>query len=199
MTILSIICAPAFAGNMETVATNYSVDMVGSPDTRGSCCWGDHGFQAWEMEFIPDQNIPGGIIQIEEIHGDMLSWPTNKGQAPAIIPEGRFIGVSVALHRSDRWNSQDYCAFCNRDCMLYMQDALSSKQPVSRITYDIVDMGYRLGPDNTLRIIVAQWLNDAGVMVHMEPTLTIKYRTVSPHERASRPGTGESLSNGKDR
>lgn len=174
----------------ETVATNYSVDLEGKVDTRRPCCWGNEDSFIWPMKFTPDPNVVDGVIQIEEIHGDLVSWPTSKGAAPAIIPEGRFVGLLVALHRSSRWDSGEFCEFCNRDCLLYMQDALSSQKPVSRIPYDIVDMGYRLGPDHTLYVKVAQWLNDAGVMVHMEPTLTIKYRTVSRHERTTRSGTG---------
>lgn len=160
-----------------TMSANFSVDLKGKPDTRPST-WGTAEAYDWSKETVTFKPPVGCRVEVVSVKGDLVAWPTQMGIHPALIPDGRFVGVLIGVGRTIATPDQsgDFCSLCSHDWFVYLQGVLSRQQPAIRIPLDYPEAGFILASDNKLVIRVATWLNDADVTVHLEPTLTVRYR-----------------------
>lgn len=151
----------------ETVysSSNFSADLAGQPDSRPGT-WGTAEAVTWTITFSP----PAGCsVEITQIHGDLVAWPTG-----GKVEEGRFAGVLFGLSTTgpDGSTHGDWLA---DSCFLYVQDAVGREARRAPFSEKVK---VRL-LDDRLMVKVAVWLNDTGRTIHMEPTFTLGYRFVS--------------------
>ncbi len=171
VAILAVTCMLP-AEEMHYGSSNFATDMEGDPDTRQGT-WGSAGAQEWVITFDPP---PDHRVQIEHIHGDLVSWVRWNGASQP----GRFAGVLMGIQTTEPDGSTraDWLA---DNTFLYIQDVCGAE---GKRTPFNVRLKRVLPPDHKLRVKVAVWLNDTGRAVHMEPTITIGYRFVSDEEAA---------------
>jgi hypothetical protein len=150
-------------------ATNFSVDLLGPVDQRGST-WGNADAHSWAITFKPPV---GYRVRILRLSGDLVAWPkVLPGEFP--VADGAYAGVLLGLQTTAPQGSTR-CELCADNTMLYVQGAIDS-HPI-RVPFDQrVSAGGMLGTDNKLVVKVAAWLNTTGKPIHMEPTFTVTYR-----------------------
>jgi len=164
----SLACEPTLKPCLVTA--NFSTNLEGDPDTRPST-WGMAKAQTWTLQFTP---LPNTQVEILEVSGDLVAWPTTGGLGPAIVEPGRFAGVLFGLQTTEPEGSTR--AFPASDnTLVYIQDAVA--QEPRRASFDR-HIRRTLPADNKIIVKVAVWLNDTGYKIHIEPTFTIKYRFV---------------------
>lgn len=147
-----------------SAATNFSADILGDDDHRPDT-WGKAGAHVWRIVFKP----PAGYrVRVLRVYGDFLAWPKGK------VPEGTYAGVLFGLQTTAPEGSvrADWAA---DNCFLYVQTATGGQPARAAFDYD-VSVGGLLQDDHVLIVKVAVWLNDTGLAIHMEPTLSIIYR-----------------------
>lgn len=164
-------------GVQKVKSLNFSVDLQGPVDHR-QATWGRADAQIIKITF-PDAP-PGSRVHVLRVYGDFVAWP--KGKAP----DGTCAGVLMSM-ASTRGNNGDrlacesggtFLARCAADgTFLYKQRALCAGSPASNMDFDLdVSAGGLLEPDNIMELKVASWLNDTGLVIHMEPTFVVVYR-----------------------
>ncbi len=146
-----------------SAAANFAVDILGQPDSRPGT-WGTEGSYTFKLRFKPPD---GHRVRVLRAYGDFLVWPKGK------VEQGRYAGALMALHTGAPDGSQR-CDLCADNHLLYIQTATSG-QP-ARAPFDFKFNAGLLGPDHTLYIKVAVWLNDTGLEIHCEPTFVAVYR-----------------------
>ena len=117
------------------------------------------------MTFRP----PAGYrVRILRAYGDLLAWPRG------VPPAGTFAGVLFGLQTTAAEGSTraDWLA---DNTMLYLQGAVSDRGR-ERLPFDVKISDGLLEPDNKLLYKFATWLNDTGLEIHMEASLTLVYR-----------------------
>lgn len=162
------LCGQALEGrsHVQTFrgANNFSVDLRGEPDTRNGT-WGRAGYHVSTVTFRP----PAGYrVRILRAYGDLLAWPRG------VPPAGTFAGVLFGLQSTAPEGSSraDWLA---DNTMLYLQGAVS-EHGRERLPFDVRISDGLLEPDNRLVYKFAVWLNDTGLEIHMEASLTLVYR-----------------------
>jgi hypothetical protein len=145
-------------------ATNYSADILGTPDTRPDT-WGRAGVQSWKIRFKPPA---GHRVRIVRVYGDFLIWP--KG----LVEPGRFAGALFGLQTTAPEGSV-HADLAADNTMLYVQTATGGGPARTAFDYD-VSAGGLLEPDHVLVVKVAVWLNDTEREIHCEPSFTMVYR-----------------------
>lgn len=162
-------CAEKLCGPFSS-ATNYTVDLAGSPDTRAAT-WGSVGYQTWRIPFHPPT---GYRVRILSITGDLTAW------AHGVTPPGSSVGVLWGLQTTGAMEhglDSKRVDYSSDGTMLYVQGALSSQPLVRSVTNMDVSAGGLLDADNVLVCKVAIFLSDLGMpSIHLEPTWTMKYR-----------------------
>lgn len=143
-----------------SASANFSVDLLGEPDTRLNT-WGTAGQSVWPVHFDIPQMYR---VRILRVYGDFLIWPRGE------VPIGKYAGALFSLHTSTPEKPiSEFTDLMVKNCFLYLQLATSG-QP-QRAPFDHrVSSGGLLDKDNTLYVKVAVWLNDTGLELHMEPT-----------------------------
>lgn len=147
-----------------SAATNFSADILGEPDLRQDT-WGRAGYATWPIKFTPPA---GKRVRILRVYGDFLVWPVGP------VEKGRFAGALFGLQTTGPEGSvrADWAA---DNTFLYIQTATSGKSARAPFDYD-TSAGGLLGPDHTLIVKVASWLNNTDRKIHMEPSFTMVYR-----------------------
>lgn len=188
LLVLLTLAGCCAGSDIFTLATNLSVDLRGKPDTRPTT-WGTAEAFEWGVDSKDQDSITfhpptGQRVKILAVQGDLVAWPTEMGLKPAVIPVGRYAGVLLGLGRQPRSPqvSSAHCSLCCRDVFVYVQGVLSQQQSTLRIPLQYAAVNYILGPDHKLYVKVAVWLNDTGLAVHLEPTMTIQYQWTTETE-----------------
>lgn len=147
-----------------SAATNGAIDILGEPDNRPNT-WGRAGAVTWPIRFTPP---PGKRVRILRVYGDFLIWPIGR------VEEGRFAGALLGLQTTGPEGSVrgDWMA---DNTFLYLQTATGGQPARAAFDHD-TSAGGLLGPDHTLIVKVAVWLNDTERKIHCEPTFTMVYR-----------------------
>lgn len=161
---LLVLTAVSMMAQTYSAATNFSVDLIGVPDTRPDT-WGTASYAVKAITFKPPQ---GQRVRILRVYGDLLIWPLG------IVPQGKFAGVLLGLQTTapDGSVRMDWGA---DNTMLYIQDATGGEPRRAAFDYK-VSVGGVLGPDNKLIVKMATWLNDTGLPIHIEPSFVMVYR-----------------------
>lgn len=148
------------------VSGNISWDAKGDPDTR-PYTWGNQASVESPIVFTPP---PGYRVRILHVHGDYLMWPRGKA------PEGTFAGGLWALRTTAPDGSvRTTLPMAADNHLLYVQTAIRGAP--SRVPVDMdTRAGNLLEADNTLISKMAVWLNDTGLVIHMEATFTIRFQ-----------------------
>jgi len=147
-----------------SAATNFTVDILGTLDTRPDT-WGTAGYSVKAITFTPP---PGHRVRILRVYGDLLFWPMGK------VEQGKFAGVLLGLQTAAPEGSvrMDWAA---DNTMLYIQDATGGGPRRSAFDYD-VSVGGLLQSDHKLLVKMAVWLNDTELPIHIEPSFVMVYR-----------------------
>lgn len=159
-----LICMIPITAQTHSAATNFTVDLLGSPDNRPDT-WGTAGSIVKIIKFKP----PAGYrVRILKVYGDLLLWPIGQ------VKPGTFAGVLFGLQNTapDGSIRMDLGA---DNTMLYIQDATGGEVRRSAFDYD-VSIGGLLQPDNMLLVKMAVWLNNTGLPIHIEPSFVMVYR-----------------------
>lgn len=161
---LLVLMAASMVAQTYSAATNFSVDLIGVPDTRPDT-WGTASYAVKAITFKPPQ---GQRVRILRVYGDLLIWPLG------VVPQGKFAGVLLGLQTTapDGSVRMDWGA---DNTMLYIQDATGGEPRRAAFDYK-VSVGGVLGPDNKLIVKMATWLNDTGLPIHIEPSFVMVYR-----------------------
>ncbi len=152
-----------------TLAGNFAVDLGGELDTRPDT-WGRAASVTNTLTFSPP---PGYRVRILRIVGDQIMWPTLGANGPAIVPSGRYMGGLGGIHRTLSTEPLTHADFAADDHFVFVQHGTNG--PVSRAPFDVVLTGVEntlLRPDHQLHFKQASWLNDTGLMAHMEITFS---------------------------
>lgn len=147
-----------------SLAANFSVDIKGEKDTRPDT-WGTAGAAIKKITFRP----PAGYrVRILRTYGDFLAWPIGD------VPRGKFAGVLFGMQSTapDGSKRADWAA---DNCFLYVQHATNGAPVRTAFDYD-TKAGGLLEADAVLVLKMAVWLNDTGLLIHMEPSFTVVYR-----------------------
>jgi hypothetical protein len=163
--ILACLSAVALAGGPKySTSVNLAVDLQGAPDTRPGT-WGDAGVATWSIHFLAPA---GSRVRILRVYGDFIIWPRGR------VREGTFAGTLFGLQTSGPDGSvlADIAA---DNCFLYLQMATNGKPERAPFDSD-VSVGGLLGADNTLKVRAAVWLNDTGLLIHMEPSWVMTFQ-----------------------
>jgi len=149
--------------SLMSSATNFSADILGTPDTRPGT-WGRAGVESWKIRFKPPA---GHRVRIMRVYGDFLIWPRGT------VEPGRFAGALFGLQTTAPEGSvrADLAA---DNCMLYVQTATGGAPARAAFDYD-VSAGGLLEPDHVLVVKVAVWLNATELAIHCEPSFTMVY------------------------
>lgn len=178
-TFFATMAAAVALGPIYTVSGNFPADLYGSVDTRmsgqtcagGPCIWGRADAAILPIKFKPPV---GYRVRIVALRGDVVSWiKTLPGDV--LTPPESSAGVLGGFETPDSGGSA-HCDWCADGCPLYVQDAVTEKQPKARTSFNYERVGLLLGPDNVLRAKIAAWLNTTGKPIHMEITYTIQFR-----------------------
>lgn len=145
-------------------AFNFSADIRGVPDTRPQT-WGEAGYHEWTIKFNPPA---GKRVRLLRAYGDFVAWPLGE------VPKGKFAGVLFGLLTTAP-DGSDRAVPGADNCPLYIQMGVHDRPERAAFDNDI-SAGGLLGPDHTLRVRVAVWLNETGLKIHMEPTFVLVYR-----------------------
>jgi hypothetical protein len=143
---------------------NFSADLLGQLDTRPGT-WGNADVRLFDVTF----QVPKGYrVRVLRTYGDFLAWP--KGA----VPSGKAAGVLFGLQTTAPEGSAriDWMA---DNTFLFVCTATNGTPVRAPFDFD-TSAGGLLEPDHILRLKVASWLNDTGLEIHMEPTLTIVYQ-----------------------
>ncbi|HZT29594.1 MAG TPA: hypothetical protein VFA33_06925 [Bryobacteraceae bacterium] len=155
-----------------SAATNFSLDLEGSPDTRPGT-WGDAGSATDTIQF---ENVPAGnSVRILRVYGDFIAWPKgfvpNYGVGPA---EGNYAAVSWGLLTTAPGGSQRVNPAAD-NAMVWIQQAVRVDPVRAPFDFD-TSAGGLLQPDNKLQSQMAVFLNTIGLPIHMEATFVIVYQ-----------------------
>jgi hypothetical protein len=143
-------------------ANNFAWDARGVVDTRPGC-WGTADAHTFPVTFRP----PAGYrVRITRAYGDFVAWPRG------VPPPGTFAGVLFGLQDTgpDGSRRADWLA---DNTMLYVQGAVGQMR--ERMAFDVRIKDGALGPDHKLLYKFAVWLNDTGLIIHMEASVTLEY------------------------
>lgn len=149
--------------SLMSSATNFSADILGTPDTRQGT-WGRAGAETWRIQFKPPA---GHRVRITRVYGDFLIWPRGK------VEKGRFAGALFGLQTTAPEGSERADLAADNTC-LYIQTATEGRPARAAFDHD-VSAGCLLQPDHVLVVKVAVWLNDTDREIHCEPTWTMVY------------------------
>jgi hypothetical protein len=151
-----------------TASGNFPRDLMGTADTRANT-WGTADSAVLPIVFRP----PAGYrVLILRLRGDLVSWPRVLPGEPPVAP-GQYAGV-LAGFQSTAADGSCRCDWCADNTMLYVQDAVAERP--SRAPFDYAQVNFLLGPDHTLLLKIASWLNTTGRPIHIEATYTVVYR-----------------------
>ena len=154
---------------VDSAASNFAVDLFGSPDLRPGC-WGLADARTATITFHP----PAGYrVRILRLRGDFLAWPrVLPGEDP--VPAGRYAGALLGFQTTAPEGSA-WADWASDNTLLYIQVATSGE--VARASYnDDVSVGGLLEPDHRLLVKMAAWLNATSKPIHMEPTFVLTYQ-----------------------
>jgi hypothetical protein len=111
------------------------------------------------------------------LRGDLIAWiKTLPGDPPTPVESSAGVLGGFQTTSSLVEGTSKECDFCTDGCPLYIQDAVTEKQPKTRAAFDYREVGLLLDADNVLNVKVAAWLNTTGKPVHVEMTYTIQFR-----------------------
>ena len=162
-----------------TRSGNFPADLYGPVDTRmagqtcagGPCIWGHADSAVLPIQFYP----PAGYrTRILALRGDVTAWIKTLPGDPA-TPMESVAGVLGGFQTPSSGGAPE-CNFCASGCPLYIQGAVSEKQPAVRLPFNREDVGQLLDADNILNAKIASWLNTTGKPIHTEITYTITFR-----------------------
>lgn len=144
-------------------SNNFSVDLKGEQDVRPGC-WGLAGYAVKTVTFNPP---PGYRVRILRAYGDMLAWPRG---VPA---PGTYAGILFGLQTTAQEGSirADWLA---DNTMMYIQGAVSDRGR-ERLPFDYKIADGYLESDHKLLYKFAVWLNDTGLEMHTEASVTLEY------------------------
>jgi hypothetical protein len=186
MSVAIVILMHALAMDTHTVAANFPADLYGPVDTRmsgqtcagGPCIWGHADSALLPVVFHP----PAGYrVRILALRGDLVGWIKTLPGDPA-TPLESAVGILGGFQTSSSLTAgySPLCAYCVEGCPLYIQDALTEKQPKTRAPFDYNNLNLLLDSDNTLHVKIAAYLNTTGKPAHLEITYTIQFRYEIP-------------------
>jgi hypothetical protein len=155
-------------GTIRKTTGNFVTDIKGDPDTRPDT-WGTAGVVVKTVTFSPP---PGCVVEIVRILGDFVIWPNF---APP--PLGSQAGSLLALTPTNVFVCP-YSDYTEDSSILYVQAGTSGETVRVPIDQDAVD-GF-LQADHKLNITLASFLNNTGLTIHMEATLQLRFRFVTP-------------------
>ena len=148
---------------VRSIATNFAEDIKGDPDNRPST-WGDAGYIVKRINFAPK---PGCRVRIDRVYGDFVVWPIG------LVPPGKFAGTLLGLQTTAGEGSiqADWAA---DNTFLYIQVATGGAPERAAFDYQ-VGPGGLLQSDNAMLVKMAVWLNDTGLVIHMEPSFVVQF------------------------
>jgi hypothetical protein len=150
-----------------STALNFSVDLMGTPDTRPAT-WGSAAAAQNVTHFHP----PAGYrVRILRVYGDFIAWPKEGILAPGAYSEVGWGLKSTAPDGSTRVDN----AYDNT--FVWLQNAILPANPSVRASFDLtVKDGGLLEADNALVSQSFVAINTSGLVIHEEPTFTIIYQ-----------------------
>ena len=164
--VTTMLFRPAYSqcdGKTRSIATNFAEDIKGTPDDRNST-WGDAGYIVKKVTFKPPA---GCLVRITRVYGDFLIWPIGK------VEPGKFAGTLLGLQTSAPEGSI-FADLAADNTFLYIQVATGGGP--ERAAFDFkTEAGGLLGPDHAMLVKMAVWLNDTGLVIHMEPSFVAEY------------------------
>jgi hypothetical protein len=162
-----------------TVSGNFPADLYGPVDTRmsglicagGPCIWGHADSATLPIKFRP----PAGYrVRILALRGDVVGWVKSlPGDPPTPVESSA--GILGGFQTTSASGSA-HCDYCADGTPLYVQDAVTDKQPKTRAPFNYNDVGQLLDDDNILTAKIASWLNTTGKPIHIEISYTIQFR-----------------------
>jgi hypothetical protein len=162
----------AASANAQTVlgpystATNFSIDLAGTPDLRQTS-WGNAGYAQNQIVFTPPV---GYRVRIMRVTGDFVYWAKNGTPSSGTSSE---VGWGLKTTAPDG-DSNVSNAYANT---LEWVQAVLLPNGGSRIAYDLdTHPNGLLNADNILISQTFVALNTTGLVIHMEPTFVIVYR-----------------------
>lgn len=164
-------------GTVHSIHGNFTADLLGQPDTR-PYTWGNDDTMVKTLTFVVPESCR---VQILHLEGDFVAWPIL-----GVTPAGTQAGTLLAISPTTVAASQ-YADYASDGCMLYIQ-AVTGGTPV-RATFARDLVSGILDSDGKLNFTFADWLNNTGLIIHMEATLEIRFRYVDPPA----PATASSL------
>jgi len=148
----------------RSVASNFSTDIKGDPDTR-AMTWGTAGATTHRITFSPPR---GCRVRVLRVYGDLLAWPRGT------VEPGKFAGVLWGLQTTGPEGSL-HADLAADNTMLYIQHATGGGPARAPVDFAVAAGGL-LERDHVLVSKLAVWLNDTGRDIHMEPSFVVVYR-----------------------
>ena len=161
------------AGEFLTVSGNFPRDLYGPGDSRapggvcnvGPCIWGHADSAVLPILFHPPT---GHRVRILALRGDLTAWIKSLPGDPPTQPEA-IAGVLLGFQTTSSGGAKE-CEYCASGCPLYIQDAVTEKQPKTRAAFNYGHVDLLLDADNLLNLKLASWLNTTGKPIHLEGT-----------------------------
>lgn len=159
------------------VGGNFSRDLFGAVDTRPNT-WGRADADTLPIQFNPP---PGYKVNILALRGDLIAFPKIDKPAPVpvvtplpvapLIAPNRYAGVLMGFSLTGPEGSK-LCTWCADGTIVYIQDSISTAKDTTRAGFNYDKLDVTLGPDNTLQLKLAAWLNTMEVPIHVEGSWT---------------------------
>lgn len=167
MLLLALLIFPSF----HTVSGNFPRDLYGAEDTRPGT-WGCADYAVLPIQFDPPE---GKRVKILTLRGDLVAWI--KSARPERTPEESTAGVLAGFQTTGSLNdlSTGGCNYCDADTPVYIQDAVTERQPKTRAAFNYEHVDMLLDSDNVLNAKIASFLNTTGKPIHVELTYTIQF------------------------
>ena len=167
LIILLLMLAVAARGEVRRLATNLPADLYGQPhtDTATETLWGHGDSRSHTITFQVPQ---GQRVRILRVYGDMIAW--SRGTPPFGTHCGLLFGIQTTGP-----DGQGLVDYSSDNTLLYLQDAIAGEPRRTHIDYSFPEAGL-LDQDNKLVLKLATYLNDTGLMIHIEVSLVILYQ-----------------------
>lgn len=150
----------------HSFTTNIAYDAEGQDDTRPGT-WGKAAFVDSHIPFI---NVPAGYrVRLLRGYGDHVAWP--HGTPAANTYAGVLFGILANLSGGSPYVGP---GLGSAGCPLYIQNKVPGEARAFDFVFPLESS--LVGADNVMILRQAVFLNETGVSIHMEATITIEFR-----------------------
>jgi hypothetical protein len=150
-----------------STALNFSVNLLGTPDTRPGT-WGTADFAQNIATFSPPAEH---LVRILRVYGDFIGWPES-----GVPPSGSSCEIGWGL-KSTKPDGSARISVGYDNSFVWLQNVITSISPACRAAFDHdVGTGGLLESDNKMVSQTFVALNTTGLTIHMEPTFVVVYQ-----------------------